>query len=344
MACSLTIRKPVPFEVTQRQGFQPLRAHEHEPGGPALGHADVPVEIDSPAPDDAEFQYRVGASGDWTQLNGTRSGERFTGPARLPAGGWYRLEVRCTVGGEEIASAAVHPVGVGEVLMIAGQSYAEGCNDELLRVEDPEGRATAYDTVNKTWAVAHDPPPNLSVGGTIWPPMCDALLPLLRVPVGIVNVASGGTASRQWMPGEALYERLADAGEAVRRFRAVLWQQGESDIIEKVPADVYIQNIVTIRERLAERWGFEPPWLLAKSTLHPMVYNDPAGEGVMRDCIDRLWSMPGFRSGPDTDILGGENRGGEGSRCHFTAIGQKRAGLMWFAAVWQLLNAAGCDP
>ncbi|MHC5543433.1 sialate O-acetylesterase, partial [Singulisphaera rosea] len=133
-------------------------------------------------------------------------------------------------------------------------------------------------------------------------------------------------------------KRLEEAGKAAGRFRAVLWQQGESDVIERVSAETYVANIKKIREALAQDWGFEPPWLLAKSTLHPTVYNDPAQEGVIRSAIGQLWGLPGFRRGPDTDILDGENRGPIGSRQHFSEIGQRRAGLMWFASVWGELH------
>lgn len=341
----LTIKEPVPYQVTQREGFIAPCAHEHEPGGPILGFGDVTVSCVFSRPEEAEFQHRVetlsnsfGNGSKWTALHGNRVEAHYSGQARLPAGGWYRLEVRCMVDGVETARASVEPVGVGEVFVIAGQSYAEGANDEHLRIEDPEGRVVAYDLVKKKWAVAHDPQPNLLDGGTIWPPMCNALLPLLRVPIGLVNVARGGTASREWLPGEDLYEKLAAAGRALRRFRAVLWQQGESDVMEKVETSTYMKNMIAVRTGLAGEWGFEPPWLLAKSTLHPMVYNEPAQEGKIRAAIDRLWRMPGFRPGPDTDILGGENRGGKGSRLHFSGIGQRHAGLMWCAAVWNELN------
>ncbi len=73
------------------------------------------------------------------------------------------------------ATAAVEPVGVGEVFLIAGQSYAAGCNDGLLRVNDPEGRVVCYDPAAKSWRVAHDPQPVVGDGGTIWPPFGDAL-------------------------------------------------------------------------------------------------------------------------------------------------------------------------
>jgi hypothetical protein len=227
---------------------------------------------------------------------------------------------------------------VGEVFLIAGQSYAAGWNDELTRVEDPAGRVVAYDPRLKSWRIAHDPQPCDGRGGTIWPPMANALLPIVRVPIGLVNVAVGATASRQWMPKERLFENLATAGSDLGRFRAVLWQQGESDVIEKINAATYVDRLITIRQAAAKRWGFEPPWLLAKSTLHPTVYSDPVHEGQIREAIERLWRLPGFRPGPDTDILGGENRGGRESLRHFSPIGQRRAGLLWFAAVWNELN------
>jgi hypothetical protein len=171
-------------------------------------------------------------------------------------------------------------------------------------------------------------------GGTIWPAFGDSLRPMVRVPIGLVNVAVAGTSSRQWLPGTPLYQNLEAAGKAIGRFRAVLWQQGESDVIEKVATDVYVANLQTIRAGLVRAWGFEPPWLLAKSTLHPTVYNDSVHEGLIRCAIDRLWGTPGFRPGPDTDILGGENRGGPKSRRHFSEVGQRRAALLWFTAVW----------
>ena len=234
-----------------------------------------------------------------------------------------------------MTSAAIEPIGVGEVLVIAGQSYADGANDELLKVEDPHGRVVAYDRVKNAWRVAHDPQPNIVNGGTIWPPLGNLLLPLARVPIGFVNVAVGGTASRQWLPGEQLFQNLASAGTAISRFRCVLWQQGESDVIENVATEKYVSHITAIREALAKVWQFSPPWLLAKSTLHPTVYNNPNGEGQIRAAIDQLTKLPGFRVGPDTDILGGENRGGIGSRRHFTGLGQRRRALLWFTAVWQ---------
>lgn len=339
------LTSPVPYQVIQREGFDPVHAHEDQPGGPALGFAMVPITGAFSDGIEMNLQYRIvaltdafGSGSDWATLTGKSTGNRFTSLTKIPAGGWYRLEVRAVKGDQTIATATVEPFGVGEVFIVAGQSYAEGANDELLRVEDPQGRVVAYDLQKKTWGIAHDPQPNAGTGGTIWPPMGNYLLPLLRVPVGFVNVAVGGTASRQWLPGEKLYENLASAGATVGRFRYVLWQQGESDVIERIDTETYVKRPTLIRGELAKHWGFEPIWLPAKSTLHPTVYKRPAEEEAIRSAIGQLWKLPGFRPGPDTDILGGENRGGPQTRRHFSGIGQRRAGLMWFSTVWNELN------
>jgi hypothetical protein len=131
---------------------------------------------------------------------------------------------------------------------------------------------------------------------------------------------------------------MVDVGRSIGRFRAVLWQQGESDVIEKVNAVTYVRNLSKIRRGLEKEWEFAPPWLVAKSTYHPMVYNDPIHEGTIRGAYDELYKKHGFLPGPDTDVLGGIHRGGPGSRQHFSSIGQRRAALVWFASIWSLLS------
>jgi hypothetical protein len=339
----IRILQPTPFQVFQRVGYVANKAHEHQPGGPALGFGMVPVIIEFSEVSGAIFQYRISRLNhgleketEWTLLSGVQPQKGL--PVKVAAGGWYRIEIRSLLKDQVVATASVEPFGIGEIFVIAGQSYAAGCNDELFRIDDPAGRVVAFNTIKRSWAIAHDPQPNVGAGGTIWPSMCNVLLPIIRVPIGLVNVAVNGSSSRQWLPGEGFFNALAEAGSAMGRFRAVLWQQGESDVVNKVSAETYVQNLISIREALARKWAFDPPWLLAKSTLHPTIYNDPIQENVIRQAIDQLWKIPGFRPGPDTDILGGENRGGPDSQRHFSGIGQKRAGEMWFATVWNELN------
>jgi hypothetical protein len=335
----------VPYQVIQRIGFDPT--HAHMQGSPsAMGHGTFHVRFESRLPSQTTLQYRAvplkdafGHGIDWTPLEIDRN--RQEANARAPAGGWYRLEIRASAKGRIRASGSVEPVGVGELFLIAGQSNADNCSDERLRIGDARKRVVALNPVTKAWRVAHDPQPTPSTYrvGSIWPPMGDALIRCVRVPIGWANVAVAATASSTWMPGQPNYRRLVEAGKLLGPFRYVLWQQGESDVIDGISPATYVRNIAAIRTAAADEWGYAPTWLLAKSTFHPTVYNNPVGEQKIRDAVNRLWTTKGFAPGPDTDVLGGDLRGAVGSQQHFSPQGQRMAGLMWFSAVWNQLSS-----
>jgi len=335
----LDVESPRPRQVSQRVGFEPAIAKGEQPGHWSFGWADIPVRIAAAPP--GTWEYRVvklagatGADVPWTRF------ELATG-ARVPAGGWYRLDLRCTLKDNTVRETSVEPIGVGEVFIVAGQSYATNCNDRRFTVQDEAKRVVAFDSATGAWGPANDPQPtpDKSDGGSIWPPVGDALVKAHRVPIGFANVAWGGTSTRQWAPGEQLHMRLRDTGVSLGHVRAVLWQQGESDVIEKTTTEKYVSNVRAIRLAAAAKWGTNPPWLLAKSTHHPTVYNDAAGEGRIRQAIDELAARPGFLAGPDTDTLTGANRGDAKSRRHFSAVGQEKAAAMWVESIAKLLQS-----
>ena len=350
---SITITTPAPWQVIQRVGFDPKNAVNAHPGDSAFGYAQITVQGTLPAemPATAMLQYRIvlmevgqGKSSDWTSISAAglnRQDGAFHFPVIVPAGGWYRLEMATT---EDFAGhrvfGMVQPFGVGEVFIVAGQSYATNTNEERFRISDPQGRVSALNVANSAWAVAHDPQPvpDGSDGGSIWPALGDSLLHQLQVPIGFSNVAVGGTSSQQWMPDGTLHPRLQQAGQALGRFRAVLWQQGESDVIAKTAIETYVANLQAIRKSAVRSWGFEPVWLLAKSTHHPTVYHDPEGEGRIRQATEQLCAIQGFGTGPDTDTLIGDNRGDQNSRRHFSAIGQRRAAALWYDVLTSRLH------
>jgi neutral ceramidase len=330
----LVVTSPKPHQIFQRHGT-----------APGTGYAMVPIEGEVPAGAEnvsliaqrAPLVPNLLFLGEVVQIN-VKSG-KFKGVIRLPAG-WHKIslvlaEGDLNDGGKTVAETTIEPVGVGELFVVAGQSYATNTNDEKLKVADSGNPVAAFNTATGQWQVANDPQPapDGSDGGSIWPPLGDALSKELQVPVGFANVAWGGTSSKQWLPDGTLHPRLAAVGQQLGNCRAVLWQQGESDVIEKTSTETYVENVRTIRDAAFAKWGYSVPWLLAKSTHHPTVYNDPEGEGRIRSAIDALTKLPGFRPGPDTDTLQGENRGDIKSRRHFTGVGQKRAAEMWLAAI-----------
>jgi len=341
----LTLTQPQPHQVLQRIGV-----------APGKGYADVQISGTLPAgAHQTTWEYRIvvladlpqqpaktDSASEWTSMIPTITGDTFQTMARVPAGGWYRLECRCRVDDNVLGTGAVEPIGVGEVFVVAGQSYATNCNDERLTVTDPQQRVVAFDSAKQSWAIANDPQPVFdgSDGGSIWPSLGDALAKEFGVPIGFANVAIGGSSSAQWLPEGNMLPRLINAGKTLESFRAVLWQQGESDVLAKNTSEGYVANINKIRDAAAQDWGDSPPWLLAKSTHHPTVYNDPEGEGLIRAGIDELTKQPAFLPGPDTDTLTGDNRGDINSRRHFTGIGQRRAADMWLTSIRQELLTA----
>ena len=348
----ITITSPKPWQVFQRTGFNSATWNADRNNVAARGSADVAItgQLPTALVDAEEVSYRLLSVQDtapqnppWQNGGVKTQGESFHAVINVPAGGWYTLEVRFLASqGEEPVEATCGPFGVGEVFLVAGQSYATNTNDERLTVQDPQQRITAFNVFADSWAVANDPQPapDGSDGGSIWPALGDLLVRELDVPVAFANVAVGATSSAQWLPEGKLHAGLIRGGKSLGTFRAVLWQQGESDVIEKTTRERYVANLQTIRNAAVKAWGFEPVWLAAKSTHHPTVYNDPEGEGRIRDAIEQLSKLPGFGPGPDTDTLTGENRGDAKSRRHFSAVGQRCAAQMWYDTLIERISPA----
>src|SRR5205807_7381858 len=85
-----------------------------------------------------------GAGTDWAHVDLDRDGVRFRGAAELAAGGWFRIEVQLLDdAGVVVGEGDVQPVGIGEVFVVAGQSYVLGAHETMTTVDDPLGRITA---------------------------------------------------------------------------------------------------------------------------------------------------------------------------------------------------------
>lgn len=340
---------PLRYQVFQRRFEVPQLSHSNHPGGPAKGFAQVPFHLKWTPQDRTSIEYRLLANSknsQWLSLSNECILAIADSPGMthliidVPAGGWYRVELRMKAEGQIVAQATSEPFGVGEVFLVAGQSYATNCNDERFQVADRDRRVVSYDFRNRTWNVAHDPQPagDTSDGGSIWAPFGDLLVQAYGVPVGLANVAVGATSTSQWKTDGELFQRLVAVGRQLKDFRAVLWQQGESDVIEKTPTATYVERLIEFRAQADQVWEKAIPWYLAKSTLHPTVYNEPNGEANIRNAIETLIESHGFERGPDTDRLDGPNRGPLESRRHFTGLGQRNAAAMWFAALAKQLE------
>jgi hypothetical protein len=374
-AGAVSIARPRSFEVVQRRA---VPAPAGEAGlflPPYIGSGDVLVSgrfgsyasarLDCSV---ARVGSRAGPVTEFRELPLTLADGAFSTALTLPAGGWYVLTLTLTAPDGTQAATRVGPVGVGEVYVVAGQSFAGSTSDALLTIDDPEGRVVALHPDALHWRVAHDPQPGgnsaatddavfwrdkaewtrqygiMGAGGSLWPPAMNLLLAAIDMPIAMINIAESGSPLAAWRPGQALFNRLLGALAEVGRCRAVLWQQGESDVMNGNPAASYVAQFRELRQTVATTLGWQPDWIVAKSTHHPLVYQKPEEERLLRRAVDEIWREPDIFAGPDTDLLRGANRAGWQQSAHFTRAGQLGAGALWFSALLAHLQARTTAP
>lgn len=277
-----------------------------------------------------------GVSADWAVIVDGPTNGVFSGVlSNLPAGGWYRVEVRATDSTTNVlATAGVDRVGVGDVFVTAGQSNAGCYGTPAQRPSDD--RVSAYTLSSSSWRLAVDPQPDnsggMGTGGSAWPILGGMLVRSNQVPVGFVGLAYGATQLTQWAPGTANYRNLTNT---LRRFgpngvRAVLWHQGESDSLVSTTADAYFQrlsNIVVLSRKAA---GWPVPWGVAEASFHPSATRaqEEAVAAGQRLFVSSFSQSDCFR-GPRTDDFNLEKKINTADGVHFNA-----AGLLDHAQQW----------
>lgn len=309
---------------------------------------------------------------DWQTVVSNLVEGRFDGEIAVPAGGWYRVELRLERDGDILAQTAIEHVGVGEVFVVAGQSNSTNYGSEKQKTIS--GMVASFDGVK--WVLANDPQPGVqdgSQGGSFLPAFGDALYAKYRVPVGVASTGAGATSVREWLPrgermknqpttgahvrpvgaGEwectgTLYDGLMKRIQALgpRGCRAVLWHQGESDAGQAragYPAERQItgKQYVAFMEKLIrasrKSAGWDVPWFVAQATYHSE--KDPSDD-EFRAAQKKLWDNGIALEGPDTDVLGKTFRAG----VHFNAKGLQAHGRLWADKVGFYLDKVEENP
>ncbi|MEY5011781.1 MAG: hypothetical protein RLZZ253_2920, partial [Verrucomicrobiota bacterium] len=189
-AGGIVLQHPLEYRVHQRI----------EPGtGTVLvhGRADLDAEV---------WEYRfLGQSADgrmlgdaWLQFPTALQNGKFDFQATVPAGGWYRLEVRALKSGEPVGQAVVEHVAVGEVFVAAGPDWEDS------GPRSGPGAGAVFD--GKRW---NPVPAVLSDKASGWVP---AWTDQIGVPVGWVPVPGGEVSA--W--------RSEESGSARRRLLGCL--------------------------------------------------------------------------------------------------------------------------
>ncbi|MES2467511.1 MAG: sialate O-acetylesterase [Verrucomicrobiota bacterium] len=301
------------------------------------------------------IEARIGPGGDWKHLDAETGNGTFHTTMEAAAGGWHRLDVRSLKEGKVTGKASVAHVGIGEVFVVAGQSNSANHGEEKQTTKT--GRVAAFD--GQGWRLANDPQPGASGGGgSFMPPLGDALVRQLDVPVGFIACGIGATSVREWLPqgtvfpypptiesrvqkrpdgsweskGEAFESfvaRLKQAGPL--GFRAVLWHQGESDANQQDPTRTLAGNLYRayleklIRDSRRET-GWEAPWFVAQASYH--VPGDESSPEI-RAAQASLWKDGIALEGPDSDALKGALRDSNGQGVHFSGEGLRGHAARW---------------
>ena len=345
----LTLTSPGDYEVVQRRTKD-------------SGRLSITGTMATIALADCDFEARLveeEQAQPWQPLATAIDELSFRSALEAPAGGWYRLEVRATQDGETLAKAAVEHVGIGEVFVVAGQSNSANHGEEKQTTQT--GRVASFD--GQTWQLANDPQPGASgKGGSFMPPLGDALVLHLDVPIGFIPCGIGATSVREWLPEGApfpnpptLERRVrqlpggnwASNGEAFNTlvakiraagphgFRAVLWHQGESDANQKDPTrtlsgSLYRDCLTTVITQSRKQIGWNPPWFVAQVSYHSP---DDTGSPDIRSAQAALWKNGTALEGPDSDALTDDLRQNNGQGVHFSGKGLREHATRWFDKV-----------
>jgi hypothetical protein len=248
------------------------------------------------------------------------------GCIEVPEGGWYSLAVR--VGRQR---QRLLPFGVGDVLVIAGQSNAAGHGDGFIA--DRSGLVSVF-AESGNWALAQSPEalPGPMGAGSAWPVLGELLALSERVPIGFISAAVGGTSTEQWLPGGELYAGLKGAlirQPAGRRVRAVLWHQGESDAVNGFTTERTYQNMAAMINQSRADAGWQVPWYVALASYAPGT--PPEQQQATRAAQALLFKMGLALPGPDTDTHVPESM--RYDKLHFGQVGLVVHAMLWFRAV-----------
>ncbi|HTA95009.1 MAG TPA: sialate O-acetylesterase, partial [Verrucomicrobiae bacterium] len=257
----------------------------------------------------------------------------FRAALQAPAGGWYRLELRLSGGGQTVFETNVEHVGVGEIFVIAGQSNSANHGEEKQKPKSP--LVVAFG--NGRWQPAGDPEPGASgKKGSFMPAFGDAMAEKFNVPIGIVAIGEGSTSVREWLPKNDamilppttgkntiltssnswvsagdLFNRIISAQQMLGAdgFRALLWHQGESDshqpVANEISPAIYRQYLQRVIESSRAAAGWRVPWFVAQVSYHnPEDTSTPELRAAQKSLVTDGIAL----AGPDTDTLGSEFR------------------------------------
>jgi hypothetical protein len=193
----------------------------------------------------------------------------------------------------------------------------------------------------------------------------------LQVPIGFAVIGWGGTSSAQWQPQATaqpgsqangfLFSRLTGTAQNIIKFgngfRAVLWHQGESDVLDLNTSAGYETNTRAMIAAFRQQTVATTPWLIAVAAWLP---GDSSAQAVT-DVQDieaaqnrlRADQLSNLYPGSITDDLqscnsvvgdGGYRDCIHNNSAHLSYLGLQIHGQRWHDAVLAFLATMAAPP
>jgi hypothetical protein len=284
----------------------------------------------------------------WTTLQDKPTGGVFSGTLRI-TGGWYKLEVRGSRNGVQVGNTAtVSRTGVGEVLIISGQSNAQGMIDHGYSNALPPGAsddrvnyvADNNEDINNTYDLAFPTFKQLNSteevmgprghGSWCWGLLGDLLVKKLNVPVMFINTAWSGTSIINWvessqnittysvytdrtfvLPAQMPYGNLRLALQYyVKQYgaRSILWMQGETD---NAPMKMSFNDYKSRLKFLIEKLGSDVNKKIPWVIARTSYASNSTNQNVIDAQNSVISELPGVAyAGPATDGLSAQRADG----------------------------------
>ena len=340
---AMILSSPTPYAVFQRSASNTARL-------PIAGHVEGPVaSIEAKATLMSPYHEGVdGKSVEFKEIAKSATGD-FTGNLEVPAGGWYSITVKANdAAGHLLGEQVVDKVGVGEVFVAAGHSFCSKFNADAPGKAVDDRVATCADWT-KTPAMplsfrhCDDPlRPGDENRASPWPPVGDALVSRLHVPVLFVCTGMGGSTIQDWRRGSQDPAVTTRGYPTFRQtllhltpytgLRAVIWLGNENDLMRSPSAEEFSRDMEKVIVQSRKDSGYANlPWVIAFDAYDPAVTHAVGAEKKQRskEKLDRgteqvLQRVPFTYDGPQTDDLGPEFRRSDGD--HFNPAGLEQLG------------------
>jgi Carbohydrate esterase, sialic acid-specific acetylesterase len=315
--------------VQQRDGVGDLRVRGRLQG---VASASVDVRVSTGA------SQRLAVDGATGVFDGVLAG--------LPVG-WMAVEVRL-VDAPAIRSV-VSPVGVGNVVVLAGQSNMV----MLLNQRDYTRRGVTalgqcrHPADPNAFAWAADPLHDcMQPWGSIWPRFGDEVTKATGAPLMLVASAvptTGLAATGHWLPGGPMFEAMLDqldvATAEQRCVAAVLWLQGELDAQLGASRAAYRDALVAFAQGVQDAASCEVPVIAASigDISRQTGISADAAAAVRDGTLDAVAASPFLHPGPWTLDL-------PIAYLHFTDAAAEALLARWCDAIAAAPTGLACQP